>query len=139
MQESKFQIGETEQRIKTQKEEKMALEVNDIGKHKTESGSQSQLEQMQEPKFQIGDTEQRIKNQKEEKMALEVNDIGKHKAESGSQSQLGLSVGGRHQKYNVPPGSMEGGECSVEDESEEFNFNDWVKEQLKTIREIAES
>jgi len=33
----------------------------------------------------------------------------------------------------------EGGECSVEcieDDSEEFNFDEWVEEQKRTIREL---
>lgn len=37
-------------------------------------------------------------------------------------------------------GARDGDECSVElrmeDESEEFNYDDWVEEQMKKIREI---
>ena len=41
-------------------------------------------------------------------------------------------------------GAPEGGECSLEhvimeDDSEEFNFTDWVEEQKKKIRETEKS
>lgn len=52
--------------------------------------------------------------------------------------------------HNIPNESRnagkvaEAGECSLEyvtmeDDGEEFNFNDWVEEQKKKIREIEES
>lgn len=83
-------------------------------------------------------------------MALEVTvtkqNFWESKAEK-SQGYLDLSVGGRQDcdQNNISPESMkikeglERKKCSVEDDSEAFNFNDWVKEQKKTICEIAES
>lgn len=47
---------------------------------------------------------------------------------------------------NIPnrrKGARDGDECTVElrmeDESEEFNYDDWVEEQIKKIREIENS
>ena len=95
----------------------------------------SKSKQVQE-EVKIGEIGQNIETQKKENMAL---------YDTNTKSQLGFSVGQDCDQSNISPNGIEvkeaaeGGKCSVEDDSEAFNFDDWVKEQKKRIHEIEEN
>lgn len=101
-----------------------------------------------------------IKNQKGERSACEVNNTEQIMVKSKIEklkNQFDSFGDKRFNKgiledcdHNIPNESRnagkvaEAGECSLEyvtmeDDGEEFNFNDWVEEQKKKIREIEES
>lgn len=90
---------------------------------------------------EVSDTEQKMVNSNVKKSPNQLDPLRGKRFNKGVREDCDHNIGNERRKAKESP---EGGECSLEhvtmeDDSEEFNFNDWVEEQKKKIRKIEES